>query len=281
MIALSIVIVMAGVGLVFGLLLAVANARLAVKIDPLVHAVEDILPKGQCGACGYPGCLGYAEAVVKNPDVPVNLCLPGKDDVAKKVAGLTGKSNQTTEKRIAHIKCNGTIEKSVRIFEYRGVRKCVSANLLQGGNLACKYGCLGLGSCVSECPFNALYLGENGIPVVNPEKCTGCGKCKYVCPKNVIEMVKVDAQIRLGCNSHDKGAIARKNCSASCIGCRMCEKACPHGGIVVENNLAKINHAICVEKCTEAVCVAKCPTKALHGAVWGLDKVECISNRWI
>ncbi len=281
MIAISIVIILVVVGAFFGLLLAFANSKLAVKTDPLVHAVDDVLPKGQCGACGFAGCMGYAEAVVKDPDVPVNLCLPGKDAVSQKIARLTGKINAPAKRLIAHVKCAGTAEHALRIFEYRGVRKCVSANLLQGGNMACKFGCLGLGSCVSECVFDALSIGRNGMPVVNPEKCTGCGKCKNVCPKNVIEMVPVTAAIRVACNSQDKGATVRRNCKVGCIGCKLCEKSCPHSGIRVENNIAIINHAVCLEKCTEAVCIAKCPTKSLQGAVLGLDKVDVVSNRWI
>ena len=276
-----IIAVLGGVGLLFGLLLGIANSKLAVKTNPLIHEVDEVLPKGQCGACGYAGCLGYAEAVATNPDVPPNLCIPGKEEVAKKVAALTGKTGAAPERKIAHVKCGGTRDKAQQIFEYHGVRKCVSANLLQGGNRACKFGCLGLGSCVSECIFGALTMGPGGLPRVDPEKCTGCGKCQTACPKKIIEMVSLDAPARVDCSSLNKGPVARRFCSASCIGCRLCEKNCPHGGIKVVNNLAVIDYQICLEKCTDPLCARKCPTKALQATILGVNKAEVVTNRWI
>jgi Na+-translocating ferredoxin:NAD+ oxidoreductase subunit B len=277
--ALLIIAVMVGVGIIFGVLLAYFNSRMAVEKDPLIEAVDDVLPKGQCGACGYPGCTGYAEAVVKNPDVPVNLCVPGKEAVAKKIAELTGKMNSGVEHKIAHVMCAGTYDRALRTFEYKGIRNCVSANLLQGGNKACKYGCIGLGTCVVECQFGALTLGKDGIPVVNSEKCTGCGKCKNACPKGVIEMVPVEALVHVDCHSQDKGAVSRKKCSVSCLGCGACARACPYGAISIENNLARVNYAICIEKCDNPVCTLKCPTKAINTVVSGVKSVEDLEEQ--
>ncbi|WP_271812633.1 RnfABCDGE type electron transport complex subunit B [Clostridium beijerinckii] len=261
-----VLVVLGGIGAVFGFILAFANRKFAMEVNPLIHEVEDILPKGQCGACGYAGCAAYAEAVVMKDDVPPNLCVPGKDAVAKLVAEITGKKAEEVEPRIAHVRCKGTSEKAALSYKYKGVHDCKAASLIQGGPKGCKHGCIGFGTCVSSCPFGAMTMGENGLPVVNRKKCTGCGKCEESCPKNVIQMISINARVKVDCNSKDKGAIVRKLCSAACIGCGLCAKNCSYGAIQVQNNLAVVDQKICAEKCSEATCLAKCPTGAIKVA---------------
>jgi RnfABCDGE-type electron transport complex B subunit len=268
--ALIILAILSCLGLMFGLILAYANKKMALEVNPLIHLVEDILPKGQCGACGYAGCMAYAEAVVMNPDVPPNLCTPGKDPIAKLVGDLTGKAAAPVEPRIAQVKCAGVDGKAVKNYEYAGVEDCVAANLLFGGPKACKYGCLGLGTCVKSCPFNAMTMDPAGLPIIDPDKCTGCGKCETVCPKQVITMMPLSAHVRVNCNSKDKGPVARKACTVACISCTLCMKECPYGAIKMENNLAVVDSKICVEQCSDPKCLAKCPTKAIRPAVLGI-----------
>lgn len=261
--ALLVIVVMGIVGLTFGLILAVVNKKFSVEVNPLIHIVEDALPKGQCGACGFAGCMAYAEAVVMDPSVPPTLCTPGKSAVAKVVGELTGKAAPEMEARIAHVKCAGTKDKTEIKYIYTGVQDCSAAMLLQGGPKGCQYGCMGFGSCSRGCPFDALDMGPDGLPIVNLLKCTGCGKCETICPKNVIDMVPVGHHVSVECNSNDKGAVARKLCQVACIGCGICKKSCPHEAIEMVNNLAVVNTKVCMEKCDNPVCVEKCPTKAI------------------
>lgn len=265
--SIMVLIVMGIVGIIFGFVLAYANKKFAVEVNPLIHIVEDVLPKGQCGACGYAGCQAYAEAVVTDPAVSPALCTPGKEAVAKLVAELTGKTAPAVEARVAHVKCAGVYGTAVRKYRYEGVEDCVAATLLQGGPKACAYGCVGFGTCVSHCPFDAMTLREDGLPIIDEEKCTGCGKCETVCPKNVIQMLPVGARVRVDCNSRDKGISAKKHCSAACIGCGLCTRECPHGAVKMENNLAVVDSRICMELCSEAKCIGKCPTKAITSVV--------------
>lgn len=265
-----ILLVLTLLGLVFGFILAYANKKFAVEVNPLIHIVEDVLPKGQCGACGYAGCQAYAEAVVLNPDVPPTLCIPGKDPIAKAVAELTGKRAAAVEPRIAQVKCAGTEGKAAKAYDYSGVQDCAAANLMFGGQKSCKFGCLGFGTCVKHCPFNAMTLSPAGLPIIDADKCTGCGKCETVCPKKVIAMMPLGAHVRVNCNSRDKGPVARKACSAACIGCSLCMRECAYGAIKMENNLAVVDANICMSQCTDAKCLAKCPTKAIRPAVLGI-----------
>lgn len=265
-----ILLVMTILGIVLGLLLAIADKKFAIEINPLIHIVEDILPKGQCGACGYAGCLAYAEAVVLNPEVSPSLCIPGKESVARQVAEMTGKTPEVIEPRIAQVRCAGSNEKAVRNYEYKGIKDCLAASLLLGGPKACSYGCLGLGTCAVACPFDAIVMSSAGLPVIMPEKCTGCGACEIACPKNVIKMMPLGAKVRVNCNSKDRGPIAKKACSVACIGCSLCAKNCPYEAIVIKDNLAYVDEKICMEKCSEATCLAKCPTKAIRPVVLGV-----------
>ena len=261
--ALIILLIMTILGISFGFLLAYANKKFKTEVNPLIHIVEDILPKGQCGACGYAGCLAYAEAVVLDPKVPANLCIPGKDFVAKEVAKLTGKEAASIEAKIAQIHCAGTPTVALNKYLYQGIADCTAANALFSGAKACQFGCLGLGSCVQACLFEALSIAENHLPVVNALKCTACGKCIEACPKQLISLVSLDSKVKISCNSLAKGAPAKKDCSVACIGCTLCARTCPLQAIEMQNNLPVINHELCLT-CPDAVCLTKCPTKALH-----------------
>jgi len=254
---------MAGVGLFFGLVLAAANKKFAVEMNPLIHIVEDILPKGQCGACGFAGCAAYAEAVVLDPKVEPNLCIPGKKIIADEVARLTGKAAAEIEPRFAFVKCAEPITTAKKKYVYDGISDCAAAFILQNGPKVCEYGCIGLGNCVRACVFDAMVMNDQGLPVVNKDNCTGCGACATACPKGVIAMINPDAPVAIYCNSNEKGAQVRKNCKIACIGCGICAKQCPYDAIKMVNNLAVVDSSICLEKCTEIVCLAKCPTNAI------------------
>jgi electron transport complex protein RnfB len=262
-----VLIVMTMVGLIFGLVLAFVNKKFSVEINPVIHLVEDVLPKGQCGACGYAGCQAYAEAVATDPNVPPNLCIPGKKPVADLVAQLTGKVAAEIEPRIAQVRCQGSKKLALKKYEYAGVQECIAASQVMGGPKACQYGCMGFGTCANICPFDALHMNEEGLPVVDEAKCTGCGKCEEICPKNIIALAPIGSHVAVLCNSNDKGAVSRKNCSIACIGCGLCKKNCPYDAITLENNLALVDSRICIEKCNNATCLPKCPTGAIKGLI--------------
>ncbi|MEW6621430.1 MAG: RnfABCDGE type electron transport complex subunit B [bacterium] len=255
----NIILTLSSLGFIFGLVLAYAELKFGIEVDVRVYEVEEVLPKGQCGACGFPGCAAYAEAVVVEADVPPNLCIPGKTEVAKLVAKITGKEMKEIEGVKAHILCYGTPDK---VFVYDGIIDCEAANLLLGGDKTCQYACLGLGSCVRVCKFDAITFSKTKLPAINPELCTGCGQCVSICPKGIIELIPEKAKVKIRCRSHDKGPVVKKICSVGCIGCGICAKECPYEAIKLENFLAVIDHTKCLA-CTDYKCLPKCPTRSI------------------
>lgn len=268
-------IFLAGLGTVFGLGLAFAAKRFSVQIDPRVEKVKDVLAHAHCGACGYAGCEQYAEAVVNNPDVPPNLCVPAGAKAAETVALITGKKAEIREPQFARIMCQGGSSKSVKRFKYEGVQDCRAAILAGGGDKACRYGCLGYGTCSRVCPFGAITMTEDNLPYVDIIKCTGCRKCEAACPTKVIEVLPASRQVLVTCHSKDKGGDTRKNCDVGCIACGICVKVCPFDAPSVANNLSRID----LDKCKVCgLCVPKCPTKAISDFIPHRSKAFVMDN---
>ncbi|OGQ96535.1 MAG: ferredoxin [Deltaproteobacteria bacterium RIFOXYD12_FULL_57_12] len=253
------------IGLFFGIGLALAAHKFAVEVNPLVHEVLESLAGAQCGGCGYPGCEGYAIAVVNNPEVPPNLCYPGKEKVAERVAMLTGKKMAAVEDVIATVRCSCKEGKVGHKHEYIGFASCTAANLGFGGPSACNYACIGLGECAASCPFDAIDM-VNDFPVVNPDKCVGCGTCVKVCPKRIIELMTVKARVYVPCSTKDLGKNVRKVCEVGCISCQMCVKKCPAEAVTLQDGLIRVDHQKCIAygpACQE-ICVEKCPRQIMR-----------------
>ncbi len=253
------VVMVGGTGLVISVLLGIASERFKVPVDEKEVAVRECLPGNNCGGCGYAGCDGLAKAIAQG-EAPVNACPVGGPPVADEIGAIMGVEAGSTEKQVAFVKCAGTCEKSKSKYMYFGIEDCVSAVSVPGGGpKSCDYGCVGFGSCVKVCGFDALHI-YNGIAVVDKEKCVACGKCVATCPKGLIELVPYKAQHKVSCNSRDVGKTVKQVCSSGCIGCRLCVKTCEDGAITVENNIAKIDY----EKCTGCgKCAEKCPSKII------------------
>ena len=253
-------IFLAGFGLFFGAGLALAARRFAVKVDPKIEMVREVLAGAQCGACGFAGCQAYAEAVVNDPSVSPSLCTPGKEATAEAVAMITGKEMTALEPKIARVLCQGGKNRAAKKFIYEGIKDCRAAVLAGGGDKACMYGCLGYGTCASVCPFDAITMSEDGLPIIDPKKCTACYTCVNACPKKIIEVLPICNTVLVRCRSLDKGATVKKYCQVGCIGCGICEKVCPFDAVKVENNLARIDTSKCM---VCGLCAQKCPTNAI------------------
>lgn len=245
-------------GGLFGIALQFASNMFHVDVDPRITEVESVLPGANCGACGHPGCAGMATAIV-NGEAPVNGCPVGGQEVADKVAEIMGVSAGSVEKNVACVLCQGDCDKAKSKFDFLAIEDCRARNLYYEGNKECSHGCLGGGTCVTVCEFDAIHI-VNGVAVVDKEKCTACKKCIEICPKHIIDLIPYSAKTVVKCNSTDAGKVVRNACEIGCIGCQMCVKNCPEQTINFENKLAKIDYSGCVQ-C--GVCVEKCPTGAI------------------
>jgi len=251
----------AGLGILLGLGLAFASRLLAVRRDERVEAIEKALPGANCGACGFAGCAAYAAEIVGG-EVALDLCTVGGPDVAARVAEIMGAEYESAAavKRVPQVHCRGGGSAAELAFQYTGVADCVALYTLFGGNKVCKYGCLGLGSCIAVCPVDAIYYDADGLVWVNKEICISCGQCVKVCPTGVMQWLPYEADYLVVCNSKDKGGRVRKYCKVGCIACKICEKKSPEGGYKVEDNLSRIDYQIAGDRREGA---EACPTKCI------------------
>ena len=254
------ILVLGVLGAIFGGLLAFAAKIFHVDEDERIGQVRECLAGANCGGCGYAGCDAYAAAVVAG-EAPPNKCGPGGAKTAAAVAAIMGLDAVPEVKYVAYVPCSGSCGTAKDFFEYEGPKDCVAAMRFGNkGSKACQFSCIGFGNCVRACQFDAMHI-ENGVAVVDREKCTSCMACASACPKQIIQKVPYEQRVLVGCRSNDKGAQTRKLCDAGCIGCMKCQRECPHEAIKVVNNLAVIDY----DKCTGfGHCAEVCPRQIIH-----------------
>ena len=260
--------VLGGLGLTFGLILAAASKVFYVETDPRLDKLNECLPGANCGGCAYAGCGAYAEAVL-NGEAPIGACSAGGNECAQAMAAIMGVKAEAVTRRVALVRCSGarTYDKDGNLTrgakikaEYEGFRDCLSASKVGGnGPIACKYGCLGFGSCVRACKYGAISV-KGGVAVVDEDLCVGCMACANACPRGLIVPVEPGRNVVIACASLAKGAVTTRGGTVGCIGCGLCKKICPEGAITVEKNLAVIDYS----KCTNCgLCATVCPKKLI------------------
>lgn len=251
-------------GVISAVVLYYVAQKFKVYEDPRIDDVEKMLPGANCGGCGYPGCRGLSDALVKADDLEGLFCPVGGSTTMKTIATYLGKAATEKDPMVAVVRCGGSCEARPKTNEYDGERRCSIASSLYGGQTGCSFGCLGMGDCVTVCNFDAIKINpETELPEVDEDKCTACGKCVSACPKVLIELRKKGVKGRrvfVSCMSKEKGGATKKACAKGCIACTKCQKACPFDAITIENNLAYIDYNKC-KLCRK--CVLECPTGAI------------------
>jgi Na+-translocating ferredoxin:NAD+ oxidoreductase RNF subunit RnfB len=246
------------IALIAGAMLLIFSYLFSVKKNPLETALRECLPGINCGACGFKGCDDYAAALVEGKAEP-NLCVPGTQKAADEISDILGIGRVQVKDMVAYVACNGHCGVTSPKARYEGVKTCRAASIVFGGHNACNHGCLGFGDCQAVCDYGAISIC-NGVAKIDPALCRACGKCVYVCPNKLIDVLPVKKQAVVLCSNCDKGADARKACKTACIGCMKCAKNCPAEAIRIENLHAVIDP----EKCTGCgTCVEQCPQSCI------------------
>lgn len=261
------VLTFAVLGGLMGVLLAVASKVFFVKIDEREAEIGELLPGANCGGCGYAGCAALAEAIAKG-EAKTSSCVAADETVAAKIAEIMGVPAEKPVRLRAQVMCSGTAEFAKKKYHYKGAPDCFAASKMGGGDKLCPNGCIGLGTCAHACMFDAIKVVD-GVAVVDYEKCQACGRCVEACPKHIIRLIPYDSAHWVGCMSVDKGALTKSYCDVGCVSCRLCEKACSHDAIHINDFVASIDYDKCVQ-CGD--CVAKCPRKI----IWS-DKSQRVS----
>jgi Na+-translocating ferredoxin:NAD+ oxidoreductase RNF subunit RnfB len=253
------IIIVAGTGLILGVLIALAAKFFSIEQDPKISELSAILPGVNCGACGFAGCADFAKALVEERATP-DMCPVSSPSVRFLAAKALDAAYIEPVKKIAVVFCGGNNLHAKTSARYNGVSDCRSANLIAGGGKVCGYGCLGLGACARACPFGAIEIIA-GLAVIHPELCVACGKCIKTCPRTLIKLVPASVHVHVFCSSSDKPADKRKYCDVSCIACRKCVKAAGENQMTADGFLVKTNYEN--PPPNDLVEKAACPTKSL------------------
>lgn len=259
------IIVLGLIGLIGAVVLRLTSRRFAVEEDPRVARVEKCLPGANCGGCGLSGCHAFATECVRRGNLQEVRCPVSPPEVLDAIAEIIGCAPCAPAVRLtAVLKCNGNCDVRPATYAYDGVRSCALMDATGVGTSGCSYGCLGCGDCVSACAFGAIRMNPaTGLPEIDADLCTACGKCVGECPRHLLELRPAGTDNRrvwVACASRDRGAVARKICSAACIGCSKCVRTCNFGAVAVTDNLSYIDPGLCTA-CGQ--CASVCPTGAI------------------
>lgn len=254
--------IMAGIGLFFGAVLAIAQRFLKVDEDPRIEATNDLLPGTNCGACGQPGCLPFAEKLVTG-EVDPGQCTVSTDDSIEQIAEFLQVDAGRQEKLVSRLHCAGGAAQAHQIAEYRGFEGCRAAAVVSGGGKGCSWGCLGLGDCEVACTFDAIHMNANGLPQVDTEKCRACPDCVAACPRDLFELLPITQNLLVQCSIPLAGEAATQLCSVACDACGRCAADAAPGLIRMENTLPVIDYSAGGPAKPDAT--YRCPTRSI---VW-------------
>jgi RnfABCDGE-type electron transport complex B subunit len=261
LVVLTSVLTLGGIAVALSIILVLVNKKLFVPEDPRIDVVEEMLPSTNCGACGYPGCRAFSEALVKQEALP-GKCTVSTDDGRQEIAMFLGVDVGAEEKVVARLACAGGTNVSRKRANYDGYSTCRSAALVGGGGKSCFWGCLGLADCEIVCDFDAITMNEFFMPVVDENKCTACNACVEVCPKDLFSLHPVSHRLWVACKNLEAGDEILEDCEVACTACGRCAMDSTDDLVVIENNLPVVDYT---KNHNTKQPIQRCPTGAI---VW-------------
>lgn len=253
--------ILAGLGGLFGVGLAVAHRFLRVEEDPRLEILEDRLPGSNCGACGEAGCRAFGESLLSGVHQPSGCTVASQEDIDS-IAAFLGVDAGKQEKRVARLHCAGGIGAARQIAEYEGYESCGAAHLVGGGGKGCTWGCLGLADCMKVCDFDAITMNDQRLPVVDVDRCTACGDCVEVCPRDLFDIMPLAHRLIVQCKAPLEGEFARSVCQVACDACERCAQDAAPGLVRMEGNLPVVDYAAGGPAAPDAT--RRCPTGAIR-----------------
>lgn len=244
------------------------------KNQELSEQILTLLPGKDCsgfGGCGFATCRACAEAIADGGSPA--LCPAIKTGTVSRIAELLGVEPVEAEDKVAFVRCAGTAAMSERFASCKSCDEAKAKGSVKG---ECKYGCIGLGTCIERCTFDAMKL-EDGHLVIDRDKCTGCGACASGCAQNIIDMIPREATNFIPCSSRADEEETLATCNYGCIGCGDCQVSCPKGAIEmvtgqdIKGRYAKIDYSKC-EGCI--TCTVKCRKKIIVDTLHDLAKAK-------
>ncbi len=265
---------MAALGVALAIVLAIANRYLYVYEDPRIDSVEGLLPHANCGACGTPGCRPFAEELVQGDKNP-GECTVNSLEMNQEIADFLQVDVCIQEKKVARLACSGGTHVAYTRAHYEGLKSCRAAALVSGGGKGCSWACLGLGDCKIVCDFDAIHFNKYTLPVVDEDKCTACGSCVEVCPKDLFSLQQISHRLWVSCNNRDNMTESEAHCEVACNACSRCVMDAPEGLITIQQYLACIDYD--KNALASKIAIERCPTGAIvwldkqQGAIKGVD----------
>ena len=250
-------LIIAILGLAFGLLLGYAGKKFATEQDERVTQIRALLPGANCGGCGNPSCDAFA-ALVAAGKVDIAGCAVNSADNRKAIGALLGVKVEDLLPSAAVVLCRGTEQNCPKKAEYDGLGSCKAAAMAASVK-GCAQACLGLGDCVRACAFDAISI-QDSIAVVDAKKCTACGACVKQCPKDILKILPKGNVAHVLCSTRLVPREARDVCSTACIKCQLCVRRCPQKAMSLLDHRIEVNRELCTG-C--GICVEACPTKAI------------------
>ncbi|RME73692.1 MAG: 4Fe-4S dicluster domain-containing protein, partial [Planctomycetota bacterium] len=183
------------------------------------------------------------------------------------IAEFLGVEAGEQEKKVARLLCGGGKLEAQHKINYQGQETCRALAVVSSGNKACVWGCLGLADCERACTFDAIHMNSNNLPVVDVDKCTACGDCVEICPKDLFVLMPISYKLMVQCKSLLEGEEAENLCAVACNACGRCVADAPPGTMKMEKNLPWIDYS--KNDLLNPSIARRCPTGAI---VWIEDK---------